>query len=322
MQLDVFISYASENRRIADAVCHFLEERDMRCWIAPRDIPQGHEWAEAIAEAIPACRVVVLVFSSHANDSPIVRREILLAVNKEVVIIPFRIENVFPRKAMELFISANHWLDAITPPVERHLNRLAESVANFLTGAVDTEFVYDPVREIGAISHRWVDADCPYHQLEEINKKMQFFISEPPEDLVFKDDNTLLMLMLAAIHFGANWGHWVKLNLNHRMAVRQLLLLFRINYLRPRLRALYALQHFDHGIVAKEIEILGEKIADGNKTLIEKYVLTGTVSTYIEKLCESGEMEFQIKAGAVMKEIQRFWKNSEAPKEDSTLPLL
>lgn len=321
MSVDVFISYASENRRIADAVCHFLEARGIRCWIAPRDVPQGCEWAAAIVDAIAACRIVVLIFSSHANDSPIVRREILLAVNKEVIIIPFRIENVFPKKAMELFISANHWLDAITPPVERHLNRLAESVAKLLAGAV-SEFTHDPVREIEAMSDRWAASDYPYHQLEEISKKMQLFIREPPEDLVFKDDNTLLMLMLAALHFGANWGYWVQLNQSRRVAVRQLLRLLRISYLRPRLRAFYALQNFDHEVINEELEKLGEEVAGGNRTLIKKYVLTGTVGTYIQKLRDSGDLEFRLKAEAILKEIQRFWENGKTNEEESSLPLL
>ncbi|MGH6991941.1 MAG: toll/interleukin-1 receptor domain-containing protein, partial [Caulobacteraceae bacterium] len=37
----VFISYSNADKLIADRVCHALEEKGLRCWIAPRDIPFG-----------------------------------------------------------------------------------------------------------------------------------------------------------------------------------------------------------------------------------------------------------------------------------------
>jgi hypothetical protein len=60
-------------------------------------------------------------------------REVERAVNKGIPVIPFRIENVTPSKAMEYFLSAPHWLDALTPPLEKHLQRLADTVQALLT---------------------------------------------------------------------------------------------------------------------------------------------------------------------------------------------
>jgi hypothetical protein len=31
----VFISYSNKDKAVADAVCHALEDRKIRCWIAP-----------------------------------------------------------------------------------------------------------------------------------------------------------------------------------------------------------------------------------------------------------------------------------------------
>ena len=36
---DVFISYAHEDKPMADALCATLEQNGLRCWIAPRDVP-------------------------------------------------------------------------------------------------------------------------------------------------------------------------------------------------------------------------------------------------------------------------------------------
>jgi hypothetical protein len=38
MAHDVFISYSSKDKPVADAVCAGPEGRGIRCWVAPRDI--------------------------------------------------------------------------------------------------------------------------------------------------------------------------------------------------------------------------------------------------------------------------------------------
>ncbi len=131
---DVFISYSSEgnDKLIADAVCAKLEEQKIKCWIAPRDVIPGRHYGGAIVEAITDSRIFVLVFSNHANRSPQVLIEVERAVSKGVPVIPFRIEDVTPSKDMEYFLSATHWLEAITPPIEKHIQRLAVTIRTFL----------------------------------------------------------------------------------------------------------------------------------------------------------------------------------------------
>jgi hypothetical protein len=125
---DVFLSYSAKDKTVADAACARLEGAGVRCWMAPRDIRPGAEWGEAILEAIGASRVMVLVFSRHANESAQVRREVERAIHKGVHVVPVRIEDLEPTGAMEYFISSPHWLDALTPPLEAHLDRLVASV--------------------------------------------------------------------------------------------------------------------------------------------------------------------------------------------------
>lgn len=134
MAHELFISYAHQDKVYADAVCHYLEGGGVRCWIAPRDISPSKDWAEEIIDAIGSASIMVLIFSSNSNDSPQVRREIERAVHKGVNILPFRIEDVQPSKSMEYFISTQHWLDAITKPLERHLDKLLGCVAALVGG--------------------------------------------------------------------------------------------------------------------------------------------------------------------------------------------
>lgn len=131
MAYDLFISYASKDKTAADAICTALESRGILCWMAPRNIPHG-DWGEAIIDAINASKVMVLVLSSHANQSSHIKREVERAVAKGLTIIPVRIEEVVPERALEYFISSVHWLDAITPPIDAHLGLLADRVHQVL----------------------------------------------------------------------------------------------------------------------------------------------------------------------------------------------
>ncbi len=128
---DVFISYSSADKAVADAVCHRLEAAGIRCWIAPRDILPGRDYGEAILDGIEQCRLVVVVFSASSNGSKHVQREVERAVSKEKPILPFRIDAAIPSRSLEYFISGAHWLDAMTPPLDSHIDRLIE-VANKL----------------------------------------------------------------------------------------------------------------------------------------------------------------------------------------------
>lgn len=135
---------------MADTICAFLEARGVQCWVAPRDILPGEEWGDSILRGIQACRIMVLIFSKSANDSGPVRSEVDRAVNARKVLIPFRIENVAPTGAMEFHIGRRHWLDAYTPPLERHLELLARAVRDVLKPPTEgaAEHIVPPTNSI------------------------------------------------------------------------------------------------------------------------------------------------------------------------------
>lgn len=124
----VFISYASKDAVVSNAICAGLEQRGIPCWIAPRDIVPGVPWAESIIDAIEGSRVMLLVFSEASNKSVQVQREVERAVHKGVSLMPVRIENVMPTRTMEYFISSQHWFDAIAQPIDQHIERLVQGV--------------------------------------------------------------------------------------------------------------------------------------------------------------------------------------------------
>ena len=134
MTHEVFISYASLDKAAANAACAVLEAKGIRCWIAPRDIPPGANWAATISDTIGGCRVFLLIFSNNANASEQVQREVDLAANHRLSILPLRIENTLPQRSLEYYLNQRHWLDAFTPPLEQHLNRLADAISLLLGG--------------------------------------------------------------------------------------------------------------------------------------------------------------------------------------------
>lgn len=125
---DVFISYSSKNKNVADAICHYLEEKGIKCWYAPRDIQSGQSWASTIVKAIKSARVFILVFSDYSNSSDHVMREIAQASESECTIIPFRIDDCEMSDDMSYYLKSLHWLDALTPPLEENLLKLCDRI--------------------------------------------------------------------------------------------------------------------------------------------------------------------------------------------------
>lgn len=128
MTHDVFISYSSKDKPIADGICANLEAAGIRCWIAPRDIAPGEDWPTAITTAISGSKVMVLVFSGNSNSSADVGREIILAANHTLTIIPFKIENVEPEPGKQYYLARTHWMEAMNPPTTEQIQKLVERV--------------------------------------------------------------------------------------------------------------------------------------------------------------------------------------------------
>ena len=139
MAHDVFIAFAPKDKVAADAVCAALEAKKIRSWIAPRDVRLKENATAAVREAIKASRIMVLIFSEHANRSKPVLDQLVAAVNAGKVVIPFKIEDIFPSGAMEFYLMSTHWLDAMNPPTEIEIDNLINTVEHFLQADFGSE---------------------------------------------------------------------------------------------------------------------------------------------------------------------------------------
>jgi hypothetical protein len=141
MSHDVFISHTHADKLIADAMCAHLEQRGVRCWIAPRDVPPGESWPKAITQALDSCQIMVLIFSKSVLGSEQVEREMTMAANRKKIIMPVRTEDINPNGAFAYYLEDRHWLDAISPPVEQHLDQLADRLLTVLQRPMTEETI-------------------------------------------------------------------------------------------------------------------------------------------------------------------------------------
>jgi TolB-like protein len=124
----VFISYASQDVTVADAVVEALERRGLTCWIAPRDVTPGEFYAGSIVRAIDAAKAVVLILSQNSGASPHVVREVERAASKRHPVVSLRIDRAPLPADLEYFLNTSQWLDASDGEPARVLSKLVAAV--------------------------------------------------------------------------------------------------------------------------------------------------------------------------------------------------
>ena len=204
MAHDVFISYAHQDRTVANAVCATLEAHGIRCWIAPRDILPGSDWGAAIIDAIQEAKALVLIFSSNSNDSDQIKREIERTVHQGIAVIPFRIEDVLPNKTLEYFISTQHWLDALTPPLEDHMAHLAETITVLLEKKISKD---KPLQAGGEAPAPSPPPSQPEVKAPE-ERPSTILASAPPRQIPWVLLSSIIGIVLVLVIAGGVWWRW------------------------------------------------------------------------------------------------------------------
>jgi hypothetical protein len=111
MSADVFISFASQDAKTASTICAAIENRGFKCWIATRDIMPGENFQSAIVRAIRSAKVLLLVFTANSNRSDEMTKELALASQQKLMVVPLRVENVDPSDAFAYEFATRQWID-------------------------------------------------------------------------------------------------------------------------------------------------------------------------------------------------------------------
>jgi hypothetical protein len=130
----IFISCASKDRKAALTLCAAIEARGFPCWISSRDVGPGENFQEAIVRAIRNAGLMVLVFSANANNSDEIKKEVALAGQGRLAVLPVRIEDVMPSEALSYEFATRQWID-VFDDWERAIQQLLSHIANLLPGA-------------------------------------------------------------------------------------------------------------------------------------------------------------------------------------------
>jgi len=130
-----FISYASQDAPVADAVVRVLESHGVKCWMAPRDVVPGALYADEIVHAINEAWVVVLILSKQAVGSSHVGKEIERASSKRRRIVTLRIDAASLPGAFEYFLSESQWIEVGSGGVDGAAAKLLEAVRHFDSSA-------------------------------------------------------------------------------------------------------------------------------------------------------------------------------------------
>jgi TIR domain len=112
MSAPTFISFASKDHGVAETICAAVENRGFPCWISSRDIEPGENFQIAIVQAIRAAKTMILVFSANSNNSDEIKKELALASQSHLVVIPIRVEDVTPDEAFAYEFATRQWIDA------------------------------------------------------------------------------------------------------------------------------------------------------------------------------------------------------------------
>jgi hypothetical protein len=125
----IFISHASRDRQIAETLCAALEKRGLLCWISSRDVAGGDNYQAAVFRAIRSTNVMVLLFTANANRSDEIKKELALASQNKLIVIPLRVEDIKPDDAFAFELATRQWIDAF-PDWDGAVQRLASRITS------------------------------------------------------------------------------------------------------------------------------------------------------------------------------------------------
>jgi TolB-like protein len=173
---DVFVSYASQDAAVANSVVANLEQHGLKCWIAPRDVKPGAQYADAIVRAINEAKAVVLVMSGSAVESSHVGKEIERASSKRKPIVAFRIDAAPLNHALEYFLSESQWIDVPALGMPAALTKLAEALGHVSTTASQA------ATPVAVVSDKSI-AVLPFSDMSE-KKDQEYFADGMAEEII------------------------------------------------------------------------------------------------------------------------------------------
>ncbi len=106
----LFISHSSKDVELAVEFASYLEELGITCWIAPRDIPPGSDWTQAIMQAIDDAEAILILATDSSFSSGQVRRETEKAADRRLNILAALLGSSCPPEWLLYYVPRDHMI--------------------------------------------------------------------------------------------------------------------------------------------------------------------------------------------------------------------
>lgn len=172
MTYDVFVSYSTQNAKVANRVRMRLEAEGLTCWMAPWSIPDGEFYTGVIVNAIGSSRVMLLLLSPGANASNYVLREVEQAARNNLLIVPVVIEKTEVRPELRFYLDPIQRVDAFATPFRRWMDDVVKNIRKALAASSAAPSATPPgsrspsgIREQASLSSDWKEVEEAWQNL-------------------------------------------------------------------------------------------------------------------------------------------------------------
>ena len=113
---DVFISYRRCNADLVKPIENELQRRNISYFIDRVGVDYGMDYSGIIARAVKQCKVLLVVWTQEADDSPDMLREIKMAFDNHKIVVPYKVGtfNVTDHDAIYYQLSAVNRYEVLT----------------------------------------------------------------------------------------------------------------------------------------------------------------------------------------------------------------
>lgn len=136
---NIFLSHSTIDGELANYICESFESRGLSCWIAPRNIRPGEDWASSITNAISEADVFFILYSKHSIKSSQCAKEIGIADRKKKYIIPYKIDDTEPEGAFDYYLTGCQWFIIDPSTGEYKMDELCDAIKGVILQKYDEE---------------------------------------------------------------------------------------------------------------------------------------------------------------------------------------
>ncbi len=111
----LFICHSSKDAGVVAKLVGALESQGLACWVAPRNVPPGRDYATEITAAIKACTGFVLVYTRSSAQAMQCLNELELAFRAEKPIYPIRMDTAPIAETYEYRLARTQWISGPLP---------------------------------------------------------------------------------------------------------------------------------------------------------------------------------------------------------------